>query len=73
MPGDSRECRQHAVRCAELATSVKNDEFREAYLALAKQWEMFATELEGAEAMLNTLNENAGTLNENAGDCCKSQ
>jgi hypothetical protein len=66
MPGDPRECRQHAVRCAELATNVKNDEFREAYLALSKQWEMFAVELEGAEAMVNSLNKNAE-------EGCKSQ
>ena len=60
MPGDSRECRQHAMRCAELATSVKNDEFKEAYLALSKQWEMFAVELEGSEAALSELNNNDG-------------
>ena len=59
MPGDPRECRQHALRCAELATNVKDAEFKATYLALSKQWEMFATELEGAEAMLDGLNGNA--------------
>jgi hypothetical protein len=58
MPGDPRECRQHAVRCAELAINVKDVEFKAAYLALSKQWEMFAVELEGAEAMLSELNKN---------------
>ena len=51
MPGDPRECRVHALRCAELAINVKNIEFKATYLALSKQWEMFAVELEGAEAM----------------------
>jgi Tfp pilus assembly PilM family ATPase len=58
MPGDPRECRQHAVRCAGLAVNVNDVEFKAAYLALSKQWEMFAVELEGAEAMLSELNKN---------------
>lgn len=57
MYGDPRECRQHAVRCAELAINLKNAEFKAIYLALSKQWEMFALELEGAESMLSELNQ----------------
>lgn len=58
MPGDPRECRRHAVRCAELAINVKDAEFKAIYLALSKQWEMFALELEGAEAMLSGISQN---------------
>ncbi len=60
MPGDPRECREHALRCAELATNVKDVEFKATYFALSKQWEMFAVELEGAAAMLSEINPNAG-------------
>ncbi len=59
MPGDPKECRQHATRCAELAANVKDIEFRASYLALAKQWEAFADELEETEATLKALNESA--------------
>ena len=59
MPGDPREYRQHATRCAELATNVKDVEFKATYLALSRQWEMFAAELEAAEAKLKELNEGA--------------
>lgn len=59
MPGDPRECRQHAMRCAELAANVKDVDFKATYLALAKQWEMFAAELEEAETTLKELNEGA--------------
>jgi hypothetical protein len=47
MPGDPRKCRVRTLRCAELATNVKDVEFKASYLALSKQWEMFAVELEG--------------------------
>lgn len=59
MPGDPREYRQHATRCAELARNVKDVEFRASYLALSKQWETFAAELEAAEQRLKQLNESA--------------
>ena len=68
MPGDPRECRQHATRCAELATNVKDIEFKATYLALAKQWEMFAAELEAAEATLKELNE--GAVNDRDSEQC---
>jgi len=38
---------------------MKVVEFKATYLALAKQWEMFAAELEAAEATLKELNEGA--------------
>jgi len=52
MPGDPKECRFHAVRCAQLAAEAKTADMRATFLGLSKQWEKFATELEKAHAFI---------------------
>jgi len=57
MPGNPKECRQHAAKCRELASAAPNQEAREAFIDLAETWEGLAAELEGALAFLATLEE----------------
>jgi hypothetical protein len=44
MPGDPKECRQHAERCAELARFASTPEGRETFLSL--HWLRSSTERE---------------------------
>jgi hypothetical protein len=57
MAGDPTTCREHARRCAELATLVATPEEREHFLSLERTWIRLAAELESAEAFLNAVDE----------------
>jgi hypothetical protein len=57
MPGDPRECRQHAWRCAELAVAARNDELKQMLVELSKNWLKIATDLEQMQALLANLPE----------------
>jgi hypothetical protein len=50
MPGDPKECRQHALRCTELAEQAQSPERAKLFRNLAKQWLKLAIELERAYA-----------------------
>ena len=52
MPGDPRECRKHALRCAELAMTARTEQLKAKFLALSKQWEALAIQLENVLATL---------------------
>lgn len=52
MPGNPRECRQHAARCAVLAAEAKTEHLKATYLNLSRTWEALARELEHAEALV---------------------
>jgi Zn finger protein HypA/HybF involved in hydrogenase expression len=52
MPGDPKECRRHAARCAELAVTVGTPQLRTTFLELSKNWERLAIQLEDAFAKL---------------------
>ena len=52
MPGDPKECRKNAVRCAEIAVIARTPEMRAKFLQLSKIWETLAIELENAFAQL---------------------
>jgi hypothetical protein len=52
MPGDPKECRRRAARCAELAMAAHNPQFRVMFLDLPKNWEKLAIQLEDAFAKL---------------------
>ena len=52
MPGDPRECRQYAARCAELAAEAKTAELKLHFLTLSRTWEQIARETERAQLML---------------------
>ncbi|MGH6771203.1 MAG: hypothetical protein ACRECO_19520 [Xanthobacteraceae bacterium] len=50
---DAKECRQRALRCAELAHSTKACRLRELLLDLTRTWLKLALELERTEALLD--------------------
>jgi hypothetical protein len=52
MPGDPKECRKHAARCAEMAVAARTAQLRETFLDLSKNWEKLAIQLENAFAQL---------------------
>jgi hypothetical protein len=52
MPGDPKECRLHALRCAELATTAKTPQLRATFLDLSKGWVRLAESLEKPGASL---------------------
>ena len=51
LPGDPKECREHAKRCAELAACSETPESKRALLNLEKHW------LRLADAILSALRE----------------
>ena len=53
MPGDPKECREHARTCQQLAATVPTNESREAFASLAQTWLRLANELEATKALLN--------------------
>jgi hypothetical protein len=57
MPGDPKECRQHARRCAELASIATTPEAREQFLSLEKSWMRLAAGLDQAKAFIAALEE----------------
>ena len=52
MPGDPKECRRRAARCAELAVAAHTPQLRATFLELSKNWEKLAIQLENAFAHL---------------------
>ena len=57
MPGDSRECRQHALNCVRLAQTAATPQSREDFANLAQTWVRLAEDLERAQAFLAALDE----------------
>lgn len=57
MPGNPKECRQHALNCQRLAETARNADERQRLLRLADTWLGLAAELESMEALLNALRE----------------
>jgi hypothetical protein len=51
MPGDSKECRQRALRCTELAERATDFQLREILQALAQRWLELGLQLEHAQAL----------------------
>jgi hypothetical protein len=57
MPGDPKECRQHAERCAELARLASTPEARDQFLSLQMTWIRLASELDQARALIEVTQE----------------
>jgi hypothetical protein len=57
MPGNPQECREHALRCTELADRAADTQEQATYRQLALSWTSLATELENAKAFLSRLRE----------------
>jgi len=52
IPGDPKECRRRAARCAELATTARNEQLGMTLVALSKSWMKLAIELENAQELV---------------------
>ena len=52
MPGDPKECRQHALRCMQLASEAKSEHAKGRFLDLAATWIKLAKDLEDARDLL---------------------
>jgi hypothetical protein len=59
MPGDPKECRQHALRCTELAENATDSQLKAVLKRLAEQWLKMAVELERAHALRDELESKA--------------
>jgi len=57
MPGNSKECRQHADNCRRLASEAASVSGRNTFLNLADHWERLAAELESAELFIKAMRE----------------
>ena len=57
MPGDPKECRQHALACVQLAQNSASPQAREEFASLAQTWIKLADDLERSQAFLDALNE----------------
>jgi hypothetical protein len=53
MQGDPKECREHALRCSEMAATASSAMAREAFENLAKSWLRLAADLEGYQVLIN--------------------
>ena len=57
MPGSPQECREHALRCTELADRATNPQEQAMLRSLALSWTRLAAELENAKAFLSAPKE----------------
>jgi hypothetical protein len=57
MPGDPKECREHAKCCLELAAAAASPMVRDNFLSLAQTWSRLARELEASKRFLDGLGE----------------
>jgi hypothetical protein len=53
MPGDPKECRQHAENCLRLAKEATTEEARKTFAELANKWMMLAGDLKRAQALFD--------------------
>ena len=53
MAGDPKECRLHAMRCAELVAGAKTMQLKATLLELSRNWEKLAFDLERTQALLD--------------------
>jgi hypothetical protein len=53
MPGDPKECRERALRCAKLAEVADNPQLKEQLLEIAQIWTRLATELDHTKKLLD--------------------
>jgi hypothetical protein len=57
MPGDPKECREHALTCVRLAQTSASPQAREQFANLARTWIRLADELERTLAFMDALDE----------------
>ena len=52
MPGDPKECRLRAFRCAELAANARAPQLKATLLELSANWQKLAGDLEVTQVLL---------------------
>jgi len=52
MPGDPKECREHAKRCLEIAANSPSELMKARFEELAKTWMRLASDLEHAKRLV---------------------
>jgi hypothetical protein len=52
MPGDPKECREHAKRCLKIAQEATNPALRASLEEIAQQWLRLAADLEATKPLL---------------------
>jgi hypothetical protein len=57
MPGNPKECRQHAENCRRLAAEARSVGARNNFLNLADNWERLAIELETVQPLIKVMKE----------------
>ena len=57
MPGNPEECRDNANCCRQLAETATGVTARQTFLNLADTWDRLASELEKAQAFLQSIEE----------------
>ena len=57
MPGNPKECREHAKCCLEHAAAASSPLVRDNFLRLAGTWSRLARELEASKRFLDALGE----------------
>jgi hypothetical protein len=62
MPGDPKECRTHAARCAAMAAAARTPYLKATFLELSKNWEKLAIQLENAFAQLAESQDNRSNV-----------
>jgi len=55
MPGDPKECREHAKNCVELAEHASTAQGRQKFIDLAETWLKLAREIEGVQGFLEAM------------------
>jgi len=55
MPGDPKECREHAKRCLKIAQEATNQALRASLEEIAQQWLRLAADLEATKPLLEAL------------------
>ena len=53
MPGDPKECREHAKRCFQLAEETANPSLKESLTDIAQKWISLASDLEATKRLLD--------------------
>jgi hypothetical protein len=71
MPGNPKECRAHAARCAEMAVAARTAQLRTTFLKLSKHWEQLAIQLENAFAQVAESEDIRSTVRETVDEARK--
>jgi hypothetical protein len=57
VPGDPKECRERALRCAKLAAEARTPQIRDSILDIAQTWSRLADELEQTQRLIDALDD----------------